>query len=243
MKKFAKLAAVVTLCSAAHAPALAITTVIDPAVLTQAVQQVAAWSQQYQQMQSQIAQLRQAQASMTGDRGMGGLLGNQNRTYLPENWNSAMNSLNAGGGTSYSQLASVARQIKQAQSVLSQQETGRMSPQMQQYVEQARNLSASQQAIGQSAYDTAARRVTTLQGLTNAIHGQTDPKAIMDLQARIASEQAALQNDQAQLQSVVALQASQATAQQGIANELRAQTAGSGNFPRVRPAISSSSQF
>lgn len=239
MKKFAKLAAVVTLCFAAHAPARAITTVIDPAVLTQAVQQVAAWGQQYQQMQSQISQLRQAQASMTGDRGMGGLLGNQNRTYLPENWNAAMSSLNAGGGTSYGQLANVARQIKQAQSVLSQQDTERLSPQMQQYLEQTRNLSASQQAIGQSAYNTAAERVHTLQTLTNAISGQTDPKAIFDLQARIASEQAALQNDQAQLQAVLALQDSQATAQQGMANEIRAQTAGRGNFPRVRPAISS----
>lgn len=227
-----------SLCAALQSPAQAAVAVIDVAVLRQSIQQVQAWSQQYQQMQNQLSQLQQAHAAMTGDRGMAGLLGNQNRTYLPTNWNAAMNSLNAGG-TSYGELANIARQIKQAQSVLSEQETGRLSPQMQQYLEQTRNLSASQQAVGQSAYNTAAQRVTTLQALTNAINGQTDPKAIMDLQARIASEQAALQNDQAQLQSVVALQSSQAAAQQGMANELRAQTAGSGNFPRVRPAISS----
>lgn len=239
MKNILKTAGIAfSLCVALQSPAQAALAVIDVAVLQQSIQQVQAWAQQYQQMQNQLSQLQQAHAAMTGDRGMSSLLGNQNRTYLPTNWNAAMNSLNAGG-TSYGELASIARQIKQAQSVLSEQETGRLSPQMQQYLEQTRNLSASQQAVGQSAYNTAAQRVTTLQALTNAINGQTDPKAIMDLQARIASEQAALQNDQAQLQSVVALQSSQAAAQQGMANELRAQTAGSGNFPRVRPAISS----
>ena len=134
MKKFAKLTAAVAVCLAAHAPAHAITAVIDAAVLTQAIQQVQAWAQQYQQMQAQISQLRQTQASMTGDRGMAGLLGNQNRSYLPSNWNAAMTTLNQGG-TSYGQLAAAAQQIKQAQSVLSQQETSRMTPQMQQYLD------------------------------------------------------------------------------------------------------------
>lgn len=231
MKTLTKMAAAGALALAAHS-AQAITPVIDAAVLTQAIQQVQAWAQQYQQMSAQISQLRQTQASMTGDRGMAGLLGNQNRTYLPSNWNAAMTTLNSAG-TSYGQLASAAQQIKQAQSVLSQQETSRLSPQMQQYLEQTRNLAASQQAIGQSAYNTAAQRVNTLQALTNALNGQTDPKAVMDLQARIASEQAALANDQAQLQSVAQLTTAQAAAQQSMANELRAQTSGSGNFPRL----------
>lgn len=232
MKKFAKLTAAVAVCLAAHAPAHAITAVIDAAVLTQAIQQVQAWAQQYQQMQAQISQLRQTQASMTGDRGMAGLLGNQNRSYLPSNWNAAMTTLNQGG-TSYGQLAAAAQQIKQAQSVLSQQETSRMTPQMQQYLDQTRNLAASQQAIGQSAYNTAAQRVNTLQALTNALNGATDPKAVLDLQARIASEQAALQNDGIQLQAVAQLTAAQGAAQQSMANEMRSQLSGSGNFPAL----------
>lgn len=236
MKKIAKMAAAVTLALAAHAPALAITTVIDPAVLGQAIQQVAAWGQQYQQMQAQISQLQQARAAMSGDRGMAGLLGNQSRGYLPPNWNEAMNVLNQGG-TTYGQVAGIARQLKEAQSVLSEQETGRLTPQMRQYLEQTRNLAASQQAMGQAAYNTAAQRVQTLQALTNALNNQVDPKAVMDLQARIASEQAALANDQAQLQAVAQLTAAQSVAQQGIANEIRAQTAGSGNFPRVQPRL------
>lgn len=232
MKKLAKIAAAVTICFAAHSPAHAITAVIDAAVLGQAIQQVQAWGQQYAQMQAQIQQLRQTQASMTGDRGMSGLLGNQNRSYLPPNWNAAMTALNTPG-TSYGQLAAAAQQIKQAQSVLSAQETSRLSPQMQAYLEQTRNLAASQQAMGQAAYNTSAQRVNTLQALTNALSGQTDPKAVMDLQARIASEQAALQNDGIQLQAVAQLTAAQSVAQQSMVNEMRAQTSGSGNFPRL----------
>jgi type IV secretion system protein VirB5 len=232
MKKFSKLTAAVALCLAANAPAHAITAVIDAAVLTQAIQQVQAWATQYQQMQSQIAQLRQTQASMSGDRGMAGLLGNQNRSYLPSNWNAAMTTLNSGG-TTYGQLAAAAQQIKQAQSVLSSQEASRMTPQMQEYLEQTRNLAASQQAIGQSAYNTAAQRVNTLQALTNALNGQTDPKAVLDLQARIASEQAALQNDGIQLQAIAQLTAAQGAAQQSMVNEMRSQLSGSGNFPAL----------
>ncbi|MGZ9709397.1 type IV secretion system protein [Glaciimonas sp. GNP009] len=203
--------------------------VLDVANLGQAMQQVAAWQQQYSQMQNQIS-------SMTGDRGMANLLPG-NRTYLPSDWNSAMNTLNQGAGTSYGGLAQAAQQIKNAQSVLSQQQTSTMTPQMQQYVEKIRNLSASQQAMGQAAYTTAAQRVNTLQTLTNSLNGQTDPKAVMDLQARIQSEQAGLANDQAQLQSVAQLTAAQGQAQKVMANELRAQTSGSGNFPRTDTSV------
>lgn len=235
MKKLTKIIAAVAV-FAATTPALAITTVYDPALIVQAIKQVQAWSQQYSQMQAQISQLRQTQAAMSGDRGMAGLLGNQNRGYLPPNWDQAMTTLNQAG-TSYTTLANTARQIKQAQSVLSQQDAGRMSPQMQQYLEQTRNLTASQQAIGQSAYSTAAQRVNTLQALTNALNGQVDPKAVMDLQARIASEQAALANDQAQLQSVAQLTTAQSAAHQAMTNEMRAKAAGSGRVLKIDSSL------
>jgi type IV secretion system protein VirB5 len=215
------------------APVHAITPVIDGANLLQAIKQVEAWSQQYAQMQAQIRQLQAQQASMTGDRGMGGLLANQNRTYLPPDWNQAMNTL-ATPSTGYSMLASTVQQIQQAQSVLTPQEASRLSPQMQQYLTQARRLSASQQAMGQVAYTNAAHRFSLLQRLTDALNGQTDPKAVLDLQARIAAEQVQLQNDQTQLQSLTQLTAAQSQAQQGMANEIRTQTSGTGSFPRLR---------
>ena len=223
--------------AAVSVPSRAAMAVIDVANLGQAMQQVAAWQQQYAQMQSQISQLQRSFNSMTGDRNMANLLPG-NRSYLPADWNSAMTTLNQASGTTYSALANVAQQIKTAQSVLTQQQTATMTPQMQQYVINARNLAASQQAIGQAAYNTAAQRVAILQTLTSSLNGQVDPKAVMDLQARIQSEQAGLANDQAQLQSVAQLAITQNQAQANIANEIRAQTSGAGNFPDLDTSLS-----
>ena len=239
MKVIARsVAPVVLLISAAMgaAPAHAAMAVIDTANLAQAIQQVSAWQQQYAQMQNQILQMQRSFSAMTGDRGMANLMPGS-RSYLPADWNSAMTTLNQAGGTTYGALASVAQQIKNAQSVLTQQQTATMTPQMQQYVINARNLSASQQAMGQAAYNTAAQRVSILQTLTNSLNGLVDPKAVMDLQARIQSEQTGLANDQAQLQSVAQLTVAQSQAQKTMANELRAQTSGDDNFPRFDSSI------
>jgi len=204
--------------------------VIDIQSIAQAVQQVAAWKQQYQQMDQQISQ-------MSGNRGMGGLLSNENRSYLPPDWNSAMSALNNGGGGSYGQLASNAQQILKSQSVLQGSDISNLSPDMQQYLSTVRNMSASQQALGQAAYQNAAQRVSLLQTLTNQINSSTDPKAIMDLHARIASEQNTLSNDQAQLQSVAQLTAAQQQANAQMQNEMRAQTSGTGNFPNLDTTV------
>lgn len=204
--------------------------VVDAAAIAQAIQQVTYLQQQLTQMKNQLD-------SMTGDRGMAGLLSGQNRNYLPADWNSAMNVLNSGG--SFGSLASAAQQIKQAQSVLSSSDLSRLSPQMQQYLDQVRNVSASQQALGQQAYATASQRVNLLQTLTNQISSATDPKAVWDLQARIQSEQSQLQNDQSRLQSVAQLTQAQSVATKQMANELRSQTSGTGNFPSLDTSVGS----
>ncbi|MGY0343566.1 type IV secretion system protein [Xylella fastidiosa] len=206
--------------------------VVDVGAIAQAMQQVKYLQQQLTQMKNQLD-------SMNGDRGMAGLLSGQNRNYLPTDWNSAMNVLNSGGGGSFGSLASAAQQIKQAQSVLSSSDLSRLSPQMQQYLDQVRNVSASQQALGQQAYATASQRVNLLQTLTNQISSAIDPKAVWDLQARIQSEQLQLQNDQSRLQSVAQLSQAQSVATKQMANELRSQTSGTGNFPSLDTSVGS----
>jgi len=202
--------------------------VIDVANLAQAVEQVQAWQQQYQQMQQQIN-------SMNGNRNMGGLLANENRSYLPPDWNSAMSLLNTNSGTSYGTLAQKAQQIQQANAILSTSEVNNLSPEVQQYINNARNASASQQALGQAAYENSAQRVGLLQTLTGQINTSTDPKAIMDLQARIQSEQASLANDQAQLQALTQLSnvSQQANAQKQTEMIIQSGGNGKGNFPSL----------
>ncbi|MGX8291515.1 type IV secretion system protein [Xanthomonas oryzae] len=203
--------------------------VVDIVAIEQAIHQVSYLQQQLKQMKDQLD-------AMTGDRGMSSLLSGQNRNYIPADWNSAMNVLNNGDG-SFGSLASAAQQIKQMQSVLSSSDLSRLSPQMQQYLDKVRNVSASQQALGQQAYATASQRVNLLQTLTNQISSATDPKAVWDLQARIQSEQSQLQNDQSRLQSVAQLTQAQSVATKQMANELRSQTSGTGNFPSLDTSV------
>ena len=81
--------------------------VIDGANLAQAIQQVMAWAQQYQQMTQQIQQLQQQIESVTGSRGFSSALNStafqQARRMLPED---AQTLLNLANGGSYGNLAS-----------------------------------------------------------------------------------------------------------------------------------------
>lgn len=211
--------------------------VVDIGSLSNQVIQINHMLSQLEQMKSQVSLATRQIDSLTGSRGMGGLLSGQNRSYLPSNWNDAMNMLN-GSSSGYSELANAANSIKQAQSVLSQQDLNNLSPEMKSYLDQIRNISASQQAMGQEAYKNASSRIDTLQSLTDQINSATDPKAIMDLQARIQSEQTQLANDQSKLQTVAQMQQAQQIASSQMKNELRAQTSGNGNFPEIDTSLS-----
>ena len=72
---------------AAGNPAHAGIPVIDGANLAQAIQQVTAWAQQYQQMVEQIEQMQQAYNNLNGVRNMGSLVNNPvSRKYLPDDY-------------------------------------------------------------------------------------------------------------------------------------------------------------
>lgn len=68
--------------------------VIDNVAIAKAVQQVAAWGKQYEQMaaqiqeaQKQLQQLETTYQSMTGSRGLGSLLANPGLPqFLPDEW-------------------------------------------------------------------------------------------------------------------------------------------------------------
>ncbi len=61
-------------------------------------------------------------------------------------------------------------------------------------------------ALGESAYQTAAQRQAGLDELRLALNNATTAKEVMDLQARIAAEQALINNDQMQLQGLAMMQ-------------------------------------
>jgi type IV secretion system protein VirB5 len=101
-----------------------------------------------------------------------------------------------------------------------------LSPQLQQFVSQAQNLSAANQAMAQNAFNDAAARESRLQTMTAALAGTQDPKAAYDLANRIAIEHAALLKDQNQLEAAANGAAAQDRAQSLMVSQMRAASAG-----------------
>ncbi len=202
------------------------------------IETVAKWVKQAQQMQQQYDKLVAQVKAITGDRGMSLLLSGQTREYLPAEWGQAMDVLQTANGT-YARLASAAQTIKDAQAVLNRGDLKNMLPQMERWLNTMRNASATQQAVGQSAYQTASERFPLLQQFIDKIRAAGDAKAIMDLQARIAAEQVMLQNEAIKLQAASQLQQAQAMAAQQMRSEMRVQTSGGGVFPSLATSVAS----
>jgi type IV secretion system protein VirB5 len=198
----------------AHAQLL----VTDPKALAEAVKQVRAWEQQYAQMRMQIE-------SMTGNRGMAGLLPAAMRV-LPPDWAQSM-----------TQLSTLAQEIRSAQAILTPSQAASLSPSLQSFLSQAQNISAANQAMAQAAYNDATVREQRLRTLTGALATTNDPKAAYDLANAIAIEHAALVKDQNQLAAAGNGAVAQTEAQRLMTNQMRAAASGQGNFPAIDTSL------
>lgn len=184
-------------------PARAGIPVIDVSNLAQAIQQVLAWGQQYQQMVQQIGQLQRAYAAITGGRGMEAImtLTPLARNYLPPDAAELANVMNNASVT-YSVMAGQIQGIINSGRVLSNGQMGGMSGQAQQAINMGRQSAALLETIARTAQQNSSQRLLNQQQLINAIGVATDDKAIQDLQGRIAAEQAMLVTDQTKLQAM-----------------------------------------
>lgn len=208
-------------------PARAGIPVIDVANLTQAIQQVLAWAQQYQQMMQQIGQMQAAYNAITGGRGMEALLPMTNlaRNYLPPDYSEMLNVMNNASVT-YSALASQVQGIVNSNAVLSPAQIGALSSQAQQAINQGRQAAAMLEMMTRQAQQTSSQRFGSMQGLISAIGGASDDKAIQDLQGRIAAEQAMLINEQTKLQAMYQMAQAQELRRQQQEREKAASSVG-----------------
>jgi P-type DNA transfer protein VirB5 len=209
--------------------------VVDVAAITQLIQEISYWKQQIQAMSSQLNQLQSTYNAMTGNRGMQNLLPipPQTRNYLPTNWQGLIATLNGLSG-SYGALSAQLNSTLSANAILTPAQLSRLSSQEQAQLQSSRNSAALMQATSQQALQASSQRFTLLQQLINAIPTATDQKGALDLQARIAAEQAMLQNEQTKIQTLnQALQADERARQQR-AQELSISNLGS---LRTLPAI------
>jgi type IV secretion system protein VirB5 len=110
--------------------------------------------------------------------------------------------------------------------MLTPQQAAYMSQQLQEFLAQAQNLSAANQAMAQTAFNDAAARQSRLQTLTATLAKTDDPKAAYDLANRIAIEHAALLKDQNQLEAAATAAAAQDRAQRLMISQMRAASAG-----------------
>ena len=190
--------------------------VVDVGAIAQLIQEISYWKQQIQAMSSQLNQLQSTYNAMTGNRGMQNVLPMTPvmRNYLPPDWQGLMAALN-NLNRSYSVLGTQLNAALAANAILTPAQVSRLSPQEQAQLQSSRNSAALMQATSQQSLQSASQRFTSLQQLINAIPTATDEKGALDLHARIAAEQAMLENEQAKIQSLnQALQADERARQQ-----------------------------
>jgi type IV secretion system protein VirB5 len=175
--------------------------VIDVASLTQLISQLQTLEQQVATARSQLGQAQAEYQSMTGSRGMQGLLSGTTRNYLPGDW-TALRSALAGSGGAYPALSAELRSALSADTVLSSRQLATLSPAAGAQLEAGRQPAALLQGLTHQALANSSNRFAALQQLIDAIGGAADQKAALDLQARIAAESGMLQNEHTKLQDL-----------------------------------------
>lgn len=221
----------------ASAPAHATYPVIDVAAIKQLVMQVNYWKQQIAAMKSELNQLQQTHAALTGGRGMELLLptNNAQRNYLPADWSEMLKVLD-GTSAQYGALSGAVNAAIQARAVLDDARLGSLNDPEREALLRARQSAAAASVMAQRAYANAGQRFAALQGLVSAIGAAPDAKAIADLQGRIAAEEAMLGNEQAKLATLY--QAAQAEQWAQAAALREAAIAGHGQFDqRLHPVL------
>ena len=126
------------------------------------------------------------------------LLSGTDRNYLPANWAQLEAAVLRADGA-YRALGTRLQAIVYDNALLSEERITALSPMEREQLYAARRTAAMFQATSRQALETTSGRFQALQQLVDAIPAAQDQKAILDLQARIAAEQAMLVNEQTKL--------------------------------------------
>jgi len=148
---------------------------------------------------SQVAQLQATYSALTGGRGLGSVLYNPLlKQYLPADWMKVYDTAMAGG---YAGISGTLSAIESAERL-----TGAVADSQAKIVARGQGTAAVDKAVGVQAYAGAQARLAQIESLMGQIDQTNDPKGIEELQARIAIEQAAVQNEATKLELIALLQ-------------------------------------
>jgi type IV secretion system protein VirB5 len=155
------------------------------------------WVEQYKQMEAQITQLQNQYKAVTGTRNLGDVFNNPElKDYLPREWQQVYDSVRSGGSSG---LTGRGAQVWQ-QSKIYDACNAIVNGESKRICEAMAVKGAQDKGNAMTAFDSAKKRLEQINQLMGQINGTTDPKAIAELHARIATEQAAISNSQTEMQ-------------------------------------------
>ena len=174
--------------------------VSDPANLSQAIMNGQQMIQQLEKLRATYNQLQTTYQALSGSRGLASVLYNPVlRQYLPADWARVYDAAVRAG--QYSGISGTLDQIAAAEKL-----KGTMDQQLAAIVARGQKTAATDKAVGLQAYAGAGARLSQTESLMAAANRTQDPKAIQEVQARIAVEQSVLQQETTKLQLVSMLQ-------------------------------------
>lgn len=169
--------------------------VIDAANLVQTVQQVVNDITKINNQVQQITQLQGQLASMNGLRGLGTILDNPLlRNYVPEKAYTFVNAVDASG---YSGLSGTAKALRDAHMVYNCSD---LEDSARTVCEAALAQPYQHKGLLQDAMSAAASRLSQISALMGSVDATSDQKAVLEMQARIGSENALLAHEMTQIQ-------------------------------------------
>ena len=204
--------------SVSLAVALSLASLVRPAGAQQIVHDPANYAKLIEAAQTQLKQLRQLEGQLdqakrlyegfnqaSGVNGLAqGLASPALRQVLPD----AQRYLDAakGGFAGLGQIGAKAAQIREANRLYA----APVNDPAGQTLGAAGDRAARDLALGQAVADAGALRLAGLQQLQGGLDAAPNARAVMDLQARLAAEQAMIANDQTRLQGLAMAQAAEA---------------------------------
>ena len=196
-------------------------TVYDPAAVAKLISQAQTELQQLQQLKTQVSQGQTLLSSLNTASNINTLASQLAspalRAFLPD----AQTYVSGGQGnlTALGSLGASASSIRAANRIY----TPAANNPLGQDLETSGNQAALDLALGEQVSNVSASRLQGLQQLQTAIGSASDARAVLDLQARLAAEQAMIANDQMRLQGLAMAQAAQDRLQQQRDRERAAQ--------------------
>ena len=184
-------------------PAVAQIPVIDPAAIAKQIEQIAELRTQLETAKDQLTQLQSLHGSLNKLTNMGdiaALLSNPAvRQALPKDFGQLEAALKGQGAGA---LGSRAETYARENEVYARTGDDFYAAE----TRRAQLANAGQGSVAQQVYEAASRRMDGLDELRRQIGQSEDPKTTLDLQARIASESAQLQNELLKMQALAMLQ-------------------------------------